>query len=290
MASSVAAPLERQFGQIAGVTQMTSTNTLGSTRSRCSSTSTAISTAPRRTSRRRSRPPGRRCRSNLTKPPTYKKVNPADSPILILAAQSDTLPLTTVDDYADNVIAQQISQIPGVAQVMIGGEQKPAIRVQVDPAKLPSRGLTLEDVRGAARQCDDQLRQGPGQGRPAELHHRGQRPDRPRPSSTTTSSSPIATARRSACAMSARRSPGPQRRHHRGACSTISAGVMLIVFKQPGANVIDTVDQIKAALPRLYREHPAGMKSTRIVDRTDDHPRLGRRCRVHAGAHHRASW
>src|SRR5262249_36225019 len=69
-------------------------------------------------------------------------------PILILAAHSDSLPLTTVDDFADNVVAQQISQIGGVAQVVIGGEQKPAIRIQVDPAKLQSRGLTLEDVRG----------------------------------------------------------------------------------------------------------------------------------------------
>src|SRR5262249_32300386 len=86
--------------------------------------------------------------TTLTTPPTYRKVNPADSPILILATHSDTLPLTVVDDFADTVIAQQISQITGVAQVIIGGEQKPAIRVQVDPAKLQSRGLTLEDVRG----------------------------------------------------------------------------------------------------------------------------------------------
>src|SRR5205823_3374507 len=83
----------------------------------------------------------------LTAPPTYRKVNPADSPILILAAHSDTLPLTVVDDFADTVIAQRISQITGVAQVTIGGEQKPAIRVQVDPAKLQTRGLTFEDVR-----------------------------------------------------------------------------------------------------------------------------------------------
>src|SRR5205085_4036660 len=84
----------------------------------------------------------------LTQPPTYRKVNPAESPVLILAAHSDTLPLTKVDDFADTVVAQQISQISGVAQVVIGGEQKPAVRVEVDPAKLQSRGLTLEDVRG----------------------------------------------------------------------------------------------------------------------------------------------
>ena len=175
MASTVAAPLERQFGQIAGVTQMTSTSTLGSTSitlqfdlnrnvdAAAQDVQAAITAA------------GRQLPTTLTSPPTYRKVNPADSPILILAAHSDTLPLTTVDDFADNVVAQQISQITGVAQVIIGGEQKPAIRVQVDPAKLQTRGLTLEDVRGVLGSRHHQRRQGQHQRRPAELHHRGQR-------------------------------------------------------------------------------------------------------------------
>src|SRR5882672_1295393 len=148
MASTVAAPLERQFGQIPGITQMTSTSVLGSTSitlqfdlnrnidAAAQDVQAAITAA------------ARQLPINLSTPPTYRKVNPADSPILILAAHSDTLPLTVVDDFADNVLAQQISQITGVAQVNIGGEQKPAIRVQVDPAKLQTRGLTLEDVRG----------------------------------------------------------------------------------------------------------------------------------------------
>src|SRR5947199_8235569 len=135
MAATVASPLERQFGQIAGVTQMTSMSTLGSTSitlqfdlnrnvdAAAQDVQAAITAA------------GRQLPQTLTSPPTYRKVNPADSPILILAAHSDSLPLTTVDDYADNVVAQQISQITGVAQVSIGGEQKPAIRVQLDPAK-----------------------------------------------------------------------------------------------------------------------------------------------------------
>src|SRR3954470_21093218 len=147
MAATVASPLERQFGQIAGITQMTSTSTLGSTSitlqfdlnrnvdAAAQDVQAAITAA------------GRQLPQTLTSPPTYRKVNPADSPILILAAHSDTLPLTVVDDFADTVIAQRISQITGVAQVTIGGEQKPAIRVQVDPAKLQTRGLTLEDVR-----------------------------------------------------------------------------------------------------------------------------------------------
>ena len=148
MAATVAAPLERQFGQIAGVTQMTSASTLGSTSitlqfelnrnvdAAAQDVQAAITAA------------SRQLPLTLTAPPTYRKVNPADSPILILAVHSDSMPITQVDDFADNVIAQQISQITGVAQVIIGGEQKPAIRVQVDPAKLQTRGLTLEDVRG----------------------------------------------------------------------------------------------------------------------------------------------
>ena len=85
---------------------------------------------------------------DLPSPPTYRKVNPADSPILVMGVHSDSLPLTVVDDYADTILAQQISQISGVSQVSIGGEQKPAVRVQIDPAKLATKGLTLEDVRG----------------------------------------------------------------------------------------------------------------------------------------------
>ena len=148
MAATVAAPLERQFGQISGVTQMTSTSTLGQTSitlqfdldrnidAAAQDVQAAITAA------------GRQLPKTLSAPPSYRKTNPADAPIMIIAARSDTLPLTTVDDYADNVLAQQISQISGVAQVVIGGEQKPAVRVQVDPAKLASTGMTLEDVRG----------------------------------------------------------------------------------------------------------------------------------------------
>jgi multidrug efflux pump subunit AcrB len=147
MAASVAAPLERQFGQIAGITQMTSVSTLSNSTiilqfdlnrnidGAAQDVQAAITAA------------GRQLPFNLFPPPTYKKVNPADSPVLILSARSDVLPITTVDDYADNILAQQISQVPGVAQVAIAGEQKPAIRVQIDPAKLSATGLTLEDVR-----------------------------------------------------------------------------------------------------------------------------------------------
>ena len=129
MASSVAQPLETQFAQIPGVSQMTSISVLGNTQvtvqfdldrnidAAAGDIQAAINAA------------GGQLPKNLPNPPTYRKVNPADSPILILSVQSDTLPLIEVDDYADNILSQQISQIAGVSQVSIGGEQKRAVRV-----------------------------------------------------------------------------------------------------------------------------------------------------------------
>ena len=113
---------------------------------------------------------------NLPSPPTYRKVNPSDAPIMILAVQSDALPLIEVDDYADNILSQQISQIAGVAQVFIGGEQKPAVRVQVDPAKLAAMGLTLEDVRSVLANATVNAPKGTIDGEHAVLHGLRQRP------------------------------------------------------------------------------------------------------------------
>src|SRR5258707_1218314 len=149
MASSVTAPLERQFAQIPGVTQMTSSSTLGNSSitvqfdlnrnidGAAQDIQTAINAA------------GGQLPKTLPSPPTYRKVNPADAPIFGLAVHSDSLPITVVDDYAENVLVQHISQIPGVAQVNISGQQKPSVRIQVDPEELASMGLGLEDVRAA---------------------------------------------------------------------------------------------------------------------------------------------
>ena len=148
MASNVAQPLERQFSQIAGLSQMTSQSALGTTQitvqfdlnrnidGAALDIQAAINAA------------SGQLPSNLPNPPTFRKINPADSPILVMSVQSDTLPLTQVNDYADNILAQQISQITGVGLVNIGGAQKPAIRIQVDPTKLSALGISLEDVRG----------------------------------------------------------------------------------------------------------------------------------------------
>ena len=266
MASTVAAPLERRFGEISGVTQMTSISVLGSTNitlqfdlnrnvdAAAQDVQAAITAA------------GRQLPTTLTSPPTYRKVNPADAPILILSTHSDTLPLTTVDDYADTVVAQQISQITGVAQVIIGGEQKPAVRVQVDPAKLQTRGLTLEDVRNVLAIANTDSSKG-------SLNNSQQ-------SLTITANDQLLKAEDYNNVIIAYRNGAPIRVRDVGqavagpedvniaALSGDKPAVILLVFKQPGANVIDTVDQIKAAMPRLAAVIPPGMHIDTIVDRT----------------------
>jgi hydrophobe/amphiphile efflux-1 (HAE1) family protein len=266
MASSVAAPLERQFGQISGVTQMTSQSTLGATTivlqfdldrkidGAAQDVQAAITAA------------GKQLPQNLSVPPTYRKVNPADSPVLILSARSDSLPLTRVDDYADNVLAQQISQVPGVAQISIAGEQKPAIRVQVDPAKLATRGLTLEDVRGSLLLATTNAAKGTLNGAQQSF--------------TIATNDQLTLPEQYDDVIIAYRNGAPIRVRDVGHAvegatdQTVAAdkdnqrSVLLLVFKQPGANVIDTVDQIKAQLPRLTATIPPAMKVETVLDRT----------------------
>jgi multidrug efflux pump subunit AcrB len=146
MAATVATPLEYQFAQISGLTQLTSTNLLGNSLITLQFDLNRNIDAAAQSVQAGIDAAGGQLPKNLPTPPTYRKVNPADSPILILAVHSEVLPVTTVDDYSENILAQQISQIPGVAQVGIGGQQKPAVRVQIDPIKLAALGLQMEDV------------------------------------------------------------------------------------------------------------------------------------------------
>src|SRR5947199_9079527 len=149
MASSITAPLERQFGQLTGMSQMTSTSSFGSSvvtlqfnleqnidiaeQEVQAAINAGTTFLPR----------------DLPNPPIYSKVNPADAPILTLALTSDTLPLSKVEDLADTALAQKISQMPGVGLVSISGGQKPAVRIQANPTALASYGLSLEDLRAA---------------------------------------------------------------------------------------------------------------------------------------------
>jgi hydrophobe/amphiphile efflux-1 (HAE1) family protein len=266
MAASVASVLERQFGQIPGITQLTSVSALNATAitiqfelnrnidAAAQDVQSAITAA------------SRTLPQTLTAPPSYRKINPADSPILTLAAQSDTLPIITVDDYADNFLAQQISQVHGVAQVQIWGEQKPAIRIQVDPAKLASAGLTLEDIRPML--VNSTTISSKGVLNTADI------------SFTIAANDQIIDAGPFNDAIIAYRNGGPIRVRDVGQAvagptdNTIGAfqngkrGILLVVYKQPGANVIDTVDQIRALLPRLVRNIPPAINVEVLQDRT----------------------
>ncbi len=252
MASSVAQPLERQLAQIPGIAQMTSTSYLGtaavtiqfdlnrSIDGAANDVQAAINAA------------GGQLPKNLPSPPTYRKVNPADSPILLLSATSDTLPLTTVSDRTDAQLAQQISQISGVAQVFVGGQQKPSIRVQINPAKLVARGLSLEDVRSqiAIATTDNPKGNIDGERRAFTIYANDQ----------------LTESKDWNDVIIAYRNGGPLRIRDVGravegpedmktaAWADGERGVFLVIFKQPGANVIDTVDRIKAQLPRLIAD------------------------------------
>jgi len=266
MASSVAQPLETQFAQISGVSQMTSQSVLGSTQitlqfnldrnidGAAQDVQSAIDAA------------GGQLPKNLPTPPTQRKVNPADSAVLILAVHSDVLPVTAVDDYAETVIAQQLSQLPGIAQVTVGGQQKPAVRVQIDPVKLAAVGLQLEDVAnlittatvdqpqgaitGAQKNFtiydNDQLLKAAPWNDVVIAYHNG---------------API-RIRDVGVAVD-----GPENNQVRG-FQNGKLGILLLIYKQPGANVIDAVNGIKAALPHVMTSVPPSLKVDQVIDRT----------------------
>jgi HAE1 family hydrophobic/amphiphilic exporter-1 len=266
MASSVAQPLERQLAQIPGVAQMTSTSSLGTTAvtiqfdlnrsidGAANDVQAAINAA------------GGQLPKNLPSPPTYRKVNPADSPILLLSATSDTLPLTTVSDAVDAQLAQQISQISGVAQVTIGGQQKPAVRIQVDPAKLVAKGLQLEDVRAqiAITTVDSPKGNIDGATKSYTIYANDQLPE-------SKDWNDVIIAYRNGGPLRIRdigqAVTGPEDAKQ-AAWANGKRGVFLVVFKQPGANVIETVDKIKAQLPRLVAAIPPAISINILSDRT----------------------
>ena len=266
MATAVAAPLERQFSQIAGVTQLTSISVAGGTQivlqfdldrnidAAALDVQAAIQAA------------GGQLPKTLPSPPTFRKVNPADSPIYILAVQSDTMPLIDVDEYADTILAQQLSQITGVSQVLIGGEQKPSVRVQVDPARLAAMGLTMEDVRTMLTAATVNVPKGSIDGEKQNY--------------AVYANDQMTKAALYQNAVLAYRNGAPIRISDIGraidapenvklaAWQNQHSGIQLVIFKQPGANVIDTVDAIKAAIPRLRNAIPPGINLIEILDRT----------------------
>src|SRR5712692_7892620 len=266
MASSVTQPLERQFGQIPGVTQMTSSSALGNSAitvqfdlsrnidGAAQDIQTAINAASGQLPK------------NLPSPPTYRKVNPADSPILVLALTSDTVPLTEVDDYAENILDQHISQISGVANVQIGGQQKPAVRIQVDPVKVASFGLSLEDLRGVIVNATTVSPKGTvdGKTRTFTIYDNGQM-------LTAGPWNDVIVAYKNGAPVRIRdigRAIDAPENTRLAAFANGKQAILLPIFKLPGANVIQTVDSIKAALPQLQAAIPPTVKLEVLSDRT----------------------
>jgi len=277
MASNVAQPLERQFSLIAGLTQMTSTNAIGSTQITLQfELNRPIDAAALDVQAAINASTGQ-LPANLPSPPTFRKVNPADSPIMLLTVQSRTLPLIQVNDFADNILAQQISQIDGVGQVRIAGAQKPAVRIQVDPARLAALGMTMEDVRTVIGTMSVNQPKGTIDG--------------PTQSFTVYTNDQLLAAKPWNDVVLAYRHGAPIRVRDVGVAvdapednkvhawayagagdpgSTIQngRGMILVITKQPGANVIETVQAIKKALPRLEASIPPTVEVNTLVDRT----------------------
>ena len=266
MASSVTSPLERQFGQVPGLSQMTSTSSFGSSvitlqfgldqnidveeqqvQAAINSGSTYLPT-------------------DLPNPPIYNKVNPADAPILTLALTSDSLPLPKVEDLADTSLAQKISQLPGVGLVSISGGQKPAVRIQANPTALASYGLSLEDLRAALVQVNVDQAKGVIDGS--------------RQSYTIGANDQLFSSDQYKPIVVAYRNSAPVRLSDvanviddtenvwLAAWMNLSPAVIVNIQRQPGANIISVVDRIKKLLPQLQLSLPSAVKVQILTDRT----------------------
>jgi HAE1 family hydrophobic/amphiphilic exporter-1 len=266
IASSVATPLEQQLSQIPGVTQLTSSSALGvaqlSIQFELSRTvdSAAVDVLSAINAASPYLP------QNIPYPPTIRKVNPAETPIMLIALTSESLPMTTVDAYAENIILPKISQIPGVGLVGIGGQQKPAIRIQVNPQALANRGISLEDVRSVVAGANVDLPKG-------TLNS-------PRVTYTLNTNDQLLKPSAYDELIIAYRNGSPVRLRDIGMAieapeNDLLAGwygkkpsVILAVQRVPGANVIETVDHIKELLPRLQASLPPAIKVSIAADRT----------------------
>jgi multidrug efflux pump len=267
MASSVTAPLERQFGQVPGLTQMSSTSSLGSSiitlqfgleqnidveeQQVQAAINAATTYLPR----------------DLPNPPIYSKVNPADAPILTLALSSDTLPLSKVEDLADTALAQKISQLPGVGLVSISGGQKPAVRIQANPTALASYDLSLEDVRTALAAANVDQAKGVLDG--------------PRQSFTIGANDQLTSSKQYNQVVIAYRNGAPVRLSDiatavdsaenvkQAAWMNTTPAVIMNIQRQPGANIISVADRIKVLLPQLQSSLPSAVKVKILTDRTE---------------------
>ena len=266
MASSVTTPLERQFGQISGLAMMTSISSFGNSSITLQfNLDRDIDAAAQDVQAAMNAANG--VLPKMPSPPTYSKVNPADTPILTLAITSDTLPLEKVNDLADTVLAQKLSEVSGVGLVTIEGNQKPAVRVRMNPSALAGLGLGFEDIRAALIQNNVNAPKGSFDGA--------------RQSYSIGANDQIFSAAEYADVIVAYRNGSPVRLRDLGEVvdnveNVRLAGwvgdkpaVILDIQRQPGANIIETADRVKALLPRLRASIPPSVHIATLTDRTD---------------------
>jgi multidrug efflux pump len=266
MASSVTAPLERQFGQVPGLSQMTSTSSFGSSLIILQFNLDQNIDVAEQQVQAAINAGTTYLPKDLPNPPIYSKVNPADAPILTLALTSDTLPLTKVEDLADTTLAQKISQLPGVGLVSISGGQKPAVRIQANPTALASYGLSLEDLRTVLGQANVDQAKGVLDGQ--------------RQSYTINANDQLFSSEEYRNVIIASKNGTPVRltdvanvidgaeNARQAAWMNLTPAVIVNIQRQPGANIISVADRIKKLLPRLQSSLPSSVKLTILTDRT----------------------
>jgi multidrug efflux pump len=266
MATAITAPLERQFGQLPGLNQMTSSSSDGSSIITLQFVLDLNIDVAEQQVQAAVNAAGTYLPANLPNPPIYSKTNPADAPILTLALTSDTLPLPKVEDFADTRLAQKISQLPGVGLVSISGGQKPAVRVQVNPAALSSYGLTMEDVRSVVNNANVNEAKGDFDG---SLQ-----------SYAIGANDQLLTSQEYKPLVLAYKNGNPillsdvatviddTENVKEAAWMNTTPAVVLNIQRQPGANIIAVVDRIKGLLPQLKASIPPAVRLEILTDRT----------------------
>jgi multidrug efflux pump len=267
MSSSVTSPLERQFGQIPGLSQMTSTSSFGNSVITLQFDLNVNIDVAEQNVQAAINAAGTFLPRDLPNPPIYSKVNPADAPIVTLALTSDTMPLSRVEDLADTVLAQKISQLSGVGLVTISGGQKPAVRIQANPTALAGYGLSLEDLRTALGQANVDQAKGVIDG--------------PRQQYSIGANDQLISGASYRDVIIAYRNGSPIRvsdvatvidgveNANQAAWMNTSPAVIINIQRQPGANIISVADSVKNLLPRLQQSLPAAVKVSILTDRTN---------------------
>ena len=266
MAASVASPIERQLSTISGISSMNSSSSLGTTQitiqfdlnrnidGAALDVQTALSVA------------AKYLPIEMTTPPSFRKVNPGDFPVLYVSMRSDTMPLSAVDDYAETVLAPQISQMPGIAQVLVYGAQKFAVRVQVDPVAAAARGISLEDLRKVVSQANSSAPVGTLQGQKQTL--------------TLTASGAIEKAANYRDVTVAWRNGAPVKlsqvarvidsveNDKVATWFNDSRAIVLAIQRQPDANTVAVVDEVRDALPAMRAQVPPAIEMAPLFDRS----------------------